>query len=258
MRLFLRYAGILFRSQMQHKFSFAMTFLGMFLITFTGFLSVVFMFQRFHGVAGFTFSEVLLCYGVVMASFSLTECFVRGFYAFRGVISNGEFDRMMVRPRSLMLQVLGSRMEFSRVGRLLQGLVVLGYAVSISEVVWLPDKILTLCLMFSGGVAMFAGIFILSAGACFFIIDGIEVANIFTVGAERFGEYPLVIYGEGVLKFLTYVLPMALFQYYPLLYLLGRTTDRRYMLLPLICFLFVIPCVLFWRFGVRHFKSTGS
>lgn len=258
MKLFFRYASILLRSQMQHKLSFALTFLGMFLMTFTGFLAVTFMFHRFHGVADFTFQEVLLCYGVVMASFSLAECFGRGFYAFRQIISNGEFDRVMVRPQPLMLQVLGARMEFTRIGRLIQGLVVLFYAIRINDILWTPDKILTIVLMFTGGLATFAGVFIFSAGACFFILDGIEVMNIFSVGAERFGEYPLVIYGEGVLKFLTYVLPLALFQYYPLLYLLGRTTNPLYMLLPLGCFLFLIPCCLFWRFGVRHFKSTGS
>jgi ABC-2 type transport system permease protein len=30
------------------------------------------------------------------------------------------------------------------------------------------------------------------------------------------------------------------------------------MFLPLAGLLFVIPCRLFWRFGVRHYKSTGS
>ena len=28
--------------------------------------------------------------------------------------------------------------------------------------------------------------------------------------------------------------------------------------LPLIACLFLIPCLLLWRFGVRHYRSTGS
>ena len=58
--------------------------------------------------------------------------------------------------------------------------------------------------------------------------------NIFTDGSREFGKYPLSIYGNEVLKFFTYVIPIALFQYYPLLYLIGRS-DRIFLLfLPLL------------------------
>ena len=70
--------------------------------------------------------------------------------------------------------------------------------------------------------------------------------------------YPLSVYGEGVLKFFTYCVPIALFQYYPFLYLIGRSDRRGLMLLPLVGLLFVIPCLLFFRFGLRRYQSTGS
>ena len=43
------------------------------------------------------------------------------------------------------------------------------------------------------------------------------------------GTYPYSIYGDGILKFLTYVIPLALFQYYPLLYLLGKKRTFLYV-----------------------------
>ena len=46
--------------------------------------------------------------------------------------------------------------------------------------------------------------------------------NVLTDGGREFGTYPYSIYGDGILKFLTYVIPLALFQYYPLLYLLDK------------------------------------
>jgi ABC-2 type transport system permease protein len=82
--------------------------------------------------------------------------------------------------------------------------------------------------------------------------------NIFTDGGREFGKYPISIYGEGVLKFLTYVVPIALFQYYPFLYLIGRTDNVVYMFLPLVGVIFLIPCLAFWEIGIRHYKSTGS
>ncbi|MBQ4353518.1 MAG: ABC-2 family transporter protein, partial [Clostridia bacterium] len=86
----------------------------------------------------------------------------------------------------------------------------------------------------------------------------LEFMNIFTDGGREFGSYPLAIYGDAVLKFFTYIIPMALWQYYPLLYLIGKTDNRLYMFAPLASVVFLVPCYLLWRIGVRHFRSTGS
>ncbi len=258
MRLYIKYASIILRSQMQYKASFVMTSIGQFLTAFTTFLGMYFMFSRFNSVNGFSFSEVLLCYAVILTAFSLAECFVRGFDAFGSIISNGEFDRIMVRPRNEILQVLASRIEFSRIGRLLQAIAIFIYAIPTSGVIWSLDKIITVIFMITGGFFVFSGLFIIYASICFFTLEGLEFMNIFTDGGREFGKYPLSIYGEGVLKFFTYIVPLALFQYYPFLYLIGRTTNIVYMLLPLVGILFLIPCLMFWRIGIRHYKSTGS
>ena len=243
---------------MQYKTSFILTAIGQFLVSFSAFMGIYFMFMRFNTVEGFNFSEVLICFAVMLTSFSLAECFFRGFDTFGGIISNGEFDRIMVRPRNEMLQVLGSKIEFTRIGRFLQAIIVLSYAIPKSDIIWTADKIITLCLMIIGGTFLFAGLFIIYAGICFFTIEGLEFMNIFTDGGKEFGKYPLSIYGEGILKFFTFAIPLALIQYYPLLYLLGRTDNTLYMILPVFGILFLLPSYILWRFGVRHYKSTGS
>ena len=58
--------------------------------------------------------------------------------------------------------------------------------------------------------------------------------------------------------FCTLIVPYALIQYYPLLYLLGRTTSLWNMVMPLFAVIFLIPCYALWRVGVRHYKSSGS
>ncbi len=256
--LYKRYLSMLLKSQLQYKASFVMTTIGQFLVSFTTFLSMYFLFSRFHQVDGYSFSQVLLCFSIVLMSYSFTECFVRGFDVFPRLIRTGELDRILVRPRSVVFQVLTSTMEFTRFGRFLQAMLVIGYAIPASGIVWTWDKIATLCTMFAGGCGVFAGLFILYAGFSFFTIDGLEFMNIFTDGAREFGKYPLSIYGEGVLKLLTYVVPIALFQYYPFLYLIGRSENRLMMVLPLAGFVFIVPCYLFFRLGLSKYQSTGS
>jgi ABC-2 type transport system permease protein len=149
-------------------------------------------------------------------------------------------------------------MEFTRVGRLVQALVVFCYAVPASGVRWSAGKVLTLCLMVICGSLVFFGLFLVYAAFSFFTIEGLEFMNILTDGGWEFGRYPFAVYGERVLRFLTWIIPLALFQYYPLLYLLGRETSPFYMLCPLLSLIFLIPAYSFWRFGLRRYRSTGS
>lgn len=258
MRLYWKYLLIHLKSQMQYKLSFFLTITGQFITAFSAFLTVYFMMSRFQTVKGYSLTEVLLCFAVVLMAFSLSECFVRGFDTFPNMLGNGEFDRVLLRPRNIMLQVLGSKIEFSRLGRLIQAVLIFCYAIPASPVTWTADKILTLILMIGGGVVTFSGLFVVYASLCFFTTQGLEVMNIFTDGGREFGKYPIAIYGSHILRFFTYVIPMGWFQYYPLQYLLGRETNPAYMVSPLVCLVFLLPCYVLWRIGLRHYKSTGS
>jgi len=258
MRLYLKYFSIHARSLMQHKVSFFLTIFGQFLGAFSALLGVYFMMERFSQVEGFSFSEVLLCFAAVLMAFSLAETFARGFDTFPGMIGNGEFDRIMVRPLGAIFQVLASRVELSRLGRLAQAALVFAYAIPASGVVWTGNRIFTLILMILGGMAMFSGLFLIYAALCFFSTQGLEFMNIFTDGGREFGKYPLSVYGEGVLRFFIYVVPLALVQYYPLLYLLGRSNHPIHMLSPLAGFVFLLPCYGVWRIGLARYTSTGS
>ncbi|MFR1477990.1 MAG: hypothetical protein ACLSB9_21080 [Hydrogeniiclostridium mannosilyticum] len=68
--------------------SFFLTAAGQFIVSFSAFLAIYFLFQRFHAVE-VRFEQVLLCYAVVLTAFALSECFFRGFDTFAGVIGNG-------------------------------------------------------------------------------------------------------------------------------------------------------------------------
>ena len=258
MRLYTKYVAMHLKAQMQYKTSFFLTIIGQFIASFTVLLGMFFLMNRFNHIDGFSLQQVLLCFAVVLMAFSLAECFARGFDLFPQMISNGEFDRVLVRPRGVVFQILAGKVEFTRLGRLSQAVLVFCYAIPTCGVIWSWDKILTLGLMVACGALIFFGLFLVYAAFAFFTIEGLEFMNVLTDGGREFGTYPYSIYGDNILKFLTYIVPLALFQYYPLLYILGREQKILYMLSPLAGLLFMIPAYAFWRFGLRHYKSTGS
>lgn len=258
MKLYLKFLAIHTKSRMQYKVSFFTSMLGQFITSFTAFASLYFLMNRFNEVKGFTKNQVFLCFAVVTFSFAFAECFVRGFDSFSGTISNGEFDRILVRPRNEILLVLCSKVELSKIGRFMQSVVIMIYAIPSCGVSWTIDKILLLIIMIVTTVILFSALFIIYAALCFFTTEGLEFMNIFTDGGREFGAYPLSIYGKGVLKFFTFVVPLALVQYYPFLYLTDKSDSIINYLTPFISCLFIIPSLLLWRIGLKHYKSTGS
>ncbi|MCQ1531186.1 ABC transporter permease [Lutispora saccharofermentans] len=260
MKLYLRYISILFKSQMEYRTSFILLSIGQFFVPFLVFVSIFLFFQRFPNIAGWSLYEVALCYSVVHIAFSLSECFARGFDSFSSLIINGDFDRILVRPRTTILQVLGSKFEFTRIGRLAQSIIVLIFSLVNINIAWDPYKAITLILMIISGIFIFAGIYMLGATLCFWTIEGIEVVNIFTDGGREMTQYPLSIYKEWVRKFFTFVIPFGTVNYLPLMFVLDKAQENKliYMFAPLLGMLFIIPCILIWTLGVKHYKSTGS
>lgn len=260
MGLYFKYLLILFKSQMQYRTSFWLLSFGQFFIPFTVFAGLYFLFERFGQIKGWEFFEVALCFAVIHMAFATSECFARGYDAFSSLVLNGEFDRLLVRPRSTVVQVLGSKFEFTRFGRILQSVIVLVWALVNLSIEWSLIKAITLCLMVISGVLIFTGIYILAATMCFWTIQGIEIVNIFTDGGREIAQYPLNIYQKWITKFFTYVIPFGTVNYLPLMYVLGKTEGNEilYMIIPIMGSIFVLPCLLVWHFGVRHYRSTGS
>ena len=57
----------------------------------------------------------------------------------------------------------------------------------------------------------------------FWTTDSAEVANAFTYGGNTVTSYPLSVFPHALVKTLTFVVPLAFINWYPSLYVLGRT-----------------------------------
>ena len=258
--IYFKYIRMVLKSFAQYRSSMWLAIIGQFFGTCFAFAGIYLLFDRFDNIGGWTFAEASLCFGVVNTAFSLAELFARGFDQFQGYIRQGTFDRVMLRPRSTVLQVLGSNFEITRTGRLVQSFAVLGLSISWLDVAWSVPKIMTLILMIVSGTFIFTGLFILGATVCFFTVEGLEFINIFTDGGRDLAKYPLTVYSKWFMRFFTFAIPFGCFNYLPLMYLTDRVQGREilYLLSPIPGILFILPCLLVWRMGVRRYLSTGN
>lgn len=258
MRLYLKYLAIQLKSDLEYRKSFIISIISKTASSIFSFISILFLFEKFESVEGYSFQDVLICFVMAFLGFSIAECFFRSFDHFDRLIANGEFDRILVRPKNIILQVLGSEIEFDRIGRSLVAIIVFIILLIKNPELLQIDKLFTLLFMIICTIVIYSALFVLKAGIIFFTTQGLEIMNIFTDGARDLTQYPLDIYHEWVRKFFTYILPLAFVNYYPLLYVIGRTNNKWYMITPFVALLFVIPCYIVWKLGLKRYKSIGS
>ena len=158
MKLYFKFFAMHLKSRMAYKKSFFFSMIGQFVTTFTGFLVLYFLLERFHTIKGYTMGECLLSASIMWIAFPIAEWFFRGFDTFPSMIRSAEFDRVLVRPRALIFQVMCQKVEFTRIGRLAQGMVTLGMGMAVSGVDWTGLRILCLVLMIIGGVCVFCAL----------------------------------------------------------------------------------------------------
>ena len=262
-RLYFKYIKLNIESQLQYKASFIMMSVGHFLITFIEFLGIWVLFERFGNIRGFTFEEAALFYGIVHIAFAITEGWTRGFDIFPRLVRSGDFDRILLRPRTTVLQILGHDFQIMRIGRLFQGLVVLIWAVFKLNIRWTLGKTLLLIGSILGGNFLFSGLIVLQATLSFWSVQSLEIVNSFTYGGVQAAQYPISIYKPWFRKILIYIIPLATVNYFPALNILEKSQLFNYpvwlgWISPLIGLVFFIFSLLVWQLGVRYYTSTGS
>ena len=246
------------KSQLEYKSSFIMNSISQLFVFFTYYFIIIALFSKFDNIKGYNVYEVLLCFSIIHFGFAFNETFFRGIDKFDDLIIGGDLDRFLVRPQGILFQTLCREIDFIKIFRILQSLIVMVIALINLDIVWNISKVVVLLLMLISSVLIFFGIFVLTASYCFITVQGLEVRNLFTDGGKNLAQYPISIYRKGVVAFFTFIIPYGFINYYPLLYFIDRTDNILYMLSPLLVFVFLIPCLLSFKIGLKHYNSVGS
>ncbi len=263
LRLFFRFAAMSLRAQAQYRVSFALWSVSQVLGVGIEFLGVWVLLDRFGAVRGWHLAELSILFAIVNIAFALAESFGRGFDTFPTVIKNGDFDRLLLRPRSTAFQVACREFQFLRIGRLALGVVMLLWGAAHSGVHFGAAKLALVAGAITGGACVFYGLFILQATMSFWTIESLEILNALTYGGTETAQYPLSFYRDWFRSFFTFIVPLAFVSYIPAGVLLGRPTspalpEALRWCSPLVGVAFLGVTLLVWRFGERRYVSTGS
>ena len=158
---------------------------------------------------------------------------------------------------------MASEVELRFLLRLLAAAGVVVVSASHADVAATPANV---TLLAGAGVA--AALFVLAtlvlgAALTFRTIEGADIANLLANGGLTMASVPLELYGGSLRFVFTFLVPVGLCVYVPVLTVLGRDGPRPLgpgllLALPVVLGAFLGLAARAWRAGLRHYESTGS
>ncbi|WP_344599470.1 ABC transporter permease [Streptomyces glaucus] len=251
------------RSTLAYRASFALTVFGNLLVTGLDFVAILLMFSQVDSLGGWSLPEVALLYGLSATAFGTADLVIGSMDTLGVRIRDGSFDTLLVRPAPVLAQVAADRFALRRLGRITQGSLVLGWALTAVDVDWSGPKALLVPVMLAGGAAIFGAVFVAGASFQFVAQDAAEVQNAFTYGGTTLLQYPPSVFGRDLVRGVTFLVPLSFVNWLPASFLLGRPLPLGLpwwaaFATPLVAAACWVPAGLAWRAGLRSYRSTGS
>ncbi|MXM63328.1 transporter [Streptomyces sp. HUCO-GS316] len=263
LRIYRLIAGMWIRSLLNYRTSFVLTAFGNLLVTGLDFVAILLMFAQVDELGGWTLPEVAFLYGLAATAFGVADLVLGSMDVLGARIRDGSFDILLVRPGPVLAQVAADHFALRRMGRITQGVLVLGWGLLTVGVDWSVPKALLLPVTLISGAAIFSALFVAGAAFQFVAQDAAEAQNAFTYGGNTLLQFPPTVFGRDLVRGATFVLPLAFVNWLPASYVLDRPLplglpDQVAFAPPLVAVACCAAAGLAWRAGLRSYRSTGS
>jgi ABC-2 type transport system permease protein len=255
--------GAQVRSLTSYRASFTVELISNIGTTALDVAAVLVLFRATATVGGFRLAESVLIVGLSACGFVLADLTVGNIDQLKTYVRAGSLDAVLIRPLGALLQLVLMDIPLRKATRLLIGLATLVVAVRINHVDWTPGRVLLVIVTPIAGGVFFGSIFVLSASLAFWWVESGEMGRAFTYGGRDFTSYPVTVYDGWFRTLFAYGLGFGFVAYQPALALLGRADPLGLpawtgYLSPLVALVMAAIAAIFWRLGIRHYRSTGS
>jgi len=213
--------------------------------------------RRVGTLNGWTFEELLLCYGLLVTARSLEHTFADNLWTLGFHLRTGSFDRFLVRPIDPLFHLLADRFNHDGLGNLAAGLLATVHAWRALELPVTPLHLLQAVLAVLSGGVIFVALNLATATTAFWIVESLPVTRA-VHELHEFAKYPLSLYGKVLQAVFTWVLPFGFASYWPAASLLGREAGPVVWMGPPVAAAFAWAAYRFWCFGLRHHEGTGT
>ena len=184
------------RSAVQYRGNFLLTALGGVALQGTQLLFIGVLLARFGSLAGWSFGEIGLLYAVRLAAHAVYVIPFGNLIFVDQLVHDGEFDRLLLRPAGIFLQIIAYRSRIMALGDAVLGvgaLIIFGW---LAPVDWTLGKVIFLLAAVIGGGLVETGIQAALSGLTFLTVSSRSLRIFADNLNTTFAGYPLTMFGR--------------------------------------------------------------
>lgn len=251
-------------ARLQYRVDSIVATLAVFLREATGIVVIYLALIKFDHMNGWNVNEMLFLFSLLFVTYSIIVVLFADLRDFSCMIREGRFDRLVVRPRGLLCQLISNNADIiAALGHGMLGIILFLVSADRVGIQW---NLKTAGYYFStiiGGVLIQGGMFIIFSALSFYFVETNSIREIFYWNMRKFAGYPISIYNKLIQGIMIYVVPFAFVNYFPAQYLLRKPDMEEYpavymYIAPLVGIVVYLAAYVFWRVSIRHYKSTGN
>lgn len=264
LQLFFAYAKSGLKSRFQYTLDAIVATFAVFFREAAGIIAMYLALLKFDTINNWNINEILFLFSLVFITYGIFIVFFMALRDFSDWIKHGDFDRVMLRPRGLLTQlVLCGADWLAALGHGTLGILLFVLSANNVGVEWNVTTVLYYIVTVISGVLIQGAVFLFFSSVSFYFIETQSLKEILYWNVRKFAGYPLSIYNKFIQSILIFVVPFAFVNYFPAQYFLRKPDMSAYpqwcmYISPFVGIVLYILAYAFWRFSLRYYKSTGN
>ena len=260
---YLLYIKTFFKAKAEYKVSFLFGFLANFYCYFITFITYWIITKGAGIIDGWVFEELSLLYGMSLLTYSIAGTMMwYSVYHLGEIITMGQLDVMLVRPEGIIRQMIFQRFGDTFLGQIAVTIIFVISAFLSQSIALSIGKIIYMFLCVISGVLIQMGSMIMFGAVSFWTMRSDQLIGMLYYDLRDMTKFPLSIYPAKLKLILTFVLPWAFINYYPVLVFLDKSTSVMDTMLG-----YLAPCVgIIWfalgnfvfRCGLKKYSGAGN
>ena len=227
-----------------------------------GFATIKFVVSEFGTINGWGYEQLAFLYGISVISHALSMIFfVQGWFMGYFVVE-GDFDRFMLRPMSVLYQFFFTTFNVIGITDLIPGICIFVYGCIKVNFQWSLITVFEILALLIGATLIRGGIYIAMGTCTFWTKSTNDFGGLSQEFFDKTTMYPLSMYPEALQFILTYIIPIGWVSFYPVSELLGIDNGRFgfggmvWITLGAGIVVFML-CSAFFKYGLRNYESAG-
>lgn len=258
------YTKTIMKAWFQYKVDAVLRSLAVFLREATGIIVIYFALLKFDSLNGWNMHEMFFLFSLLFLTYGILILFFTGLRDFGKYVKNGQFDRFLLRPRGLLFQLIFINADwFAAIGHGGLGIVLFVMSAQRVGIDWNVHTVIYYLFAVAGGVLIQGAIFLVLATLNIYLLETGSLKDVLYWNMRKFAGYPISIFPKMIQACMMYVVPFAFVNYFPAQFFLQKADMAAFpayyvYLTPFVGVAMYLAAYGFWRYSIRHYKSSGN